>query len=102
MTCMIASGSVLGDLLDLHAAVARGDDAHAFGLTVEHEAEIEFALEGLGDFDIDALDGFALGPVWLVTSGVPSISRPLRAPLIGLAELDAAGLAARRPHESAP
>ena len=36
----------LGDLLDLHAAALRGDDADALGLTVEHVAEIELRSNG--------------------------------------------------------
>ena len=40
----------------------RGDDAHALDLAVEHVAEIDLALERLGDLDIDALHRLAFRP----------------------------------------
>src|SRR5439155_25783887 len=52
---------VLGDLLDFHAAEAGCDDPHPLDLPVENEAEINLALEGFGDLDIDPLHDFALG-----------------------------------------
>ena len=55
-------GSVFGDLLDLHAAALRGDDPDALRFAVEHVAEIDLALERLGDLDIDALHRLAFGP----------------------------------------
>ena len=86
----------LGDLLDLHAAALRGDDADALGLTVEHVAEIELAVERLGHLDIDALHRLAFGAG---LDGDQPLAEQVRGRVahlvIGLAELDAAGLAAR-------
>ena len=84
-----------GDLLDLHAATRRGDHPDALGLTVEHVAEIELALERLGHLDIDPLH-------WLsFRSGLDGdealaeqVLRGVAHLVIGLAQLDAACLAA--------
>ena len=54
-------GLGLGDLLDLHAAALRGDDADALGFAVEHVAEIKLAVERLGHLDIDPLHRLAFG-----------------------------------------
>ena len=89
-------GIGLDDLLDLHAAVLRGDDADALGFTVEHEAEVEFLLVGRGDFDIDALYRLAVRRV--LDGDEPlaeEIMRRLAHFLIMRAKLDAARLAAR-------
>ena len=82
-------------LLDLHAAALRGDDPDALGLAVEHIAEIELAVERLRDLDIDALHRLA------VRAGLDGdqplaeqIRRRLAHIVVGLAQLDAAGLAA--------
>ena len=92
----MASGSVLGDLLDLHAAALRGDDANALGLTIEHVAEIELAIERLGHLDVDALHGLAFGAG---LDGDQALAEQVRRRIahlvIGLAQLDAASLAAR-------
>ena len=89
-------GLVLGDLLDLHAAPLRGDHADALGFAVEHVAEIKLAVERLGDLDIDALHRLALRPG--LDRDQPLAEQVLRRVahlVIGLAQLDAAGLAAR-------
>ena len=55
-------GRVVGDLLDVHAALGRGDDGDAAGLAVDQQREIEF----LGDVDavgdVEALDLLAVRP----------------------------------------
>jgi hypothetical protein len=86
----------LGDLLDLHAALGRGDDAHAFRLAVEHHAKVDLALEFLGHLDIDALHDLALGTgLAAVTSLLAEHAlRRVVHLVIGPAQLDAAGLAA--------
>jgi hypothetical protein len=74
----------------------RGDDPDALGFAVEHIAEIKLAVEGLCHLDIDALHGLAFGAgldgdealAEQIGGGVTHL-------VIGLAELDAAGLAAR-------
>jgi hypothetical protein len=88
-------GLVGGDFLDIHAAALRGDDPDALGLPVEDVAEVEFALEGVGGLDIDALDGLAL------RSGLDrhealaeEILGRVADLVVGPAQLDAAGLAA--------
>ncbi len=93
---MIAAGSVLTissiSMPPWREAMTRTRSVFA----VEHVAEIEFALERIGDFDIDALDGLAFRPglhrhealAEQLFGGLPNF-------LIGLAQLDAAGLAAR-------
>jgi hypothetical protein len=67
-------GRVVGDRLDVHAALGRGDDRDAAGLAVDQQREIEF----LGDVDavgdVEPLDLLAGGPVWIVTRVLPSIS----------------------------
>ena len=40
-------GRVVGDLLDVHAALGRGDDGDAAALAVDQQSEVEF----LGDVD---------------------------------------------------
>ena len=86
----------LGDLLDLHAAVAEAMTRTRSVLRSSTIAEIELALERLGDFDIDALNGLALGPG---LSGDEPLAEQLFGRLadfvIGRAEFDAARLAAR-------
>jgi hypothetical protein len=86
---------ILGDFLDLHAAEARSDDPHPLDLAIKDEAQINLALERLGDLDIDPLNDLALGTrligderlaEQLVCGGADIV--------IGLAKLDAAGLAA--------
>ena len=84
------------DLLDLHAAPLRGDHADALGLAVEHVAEIELAIERLGDLDIDPLHRLAFGPG--LDGDQPlaeQVRRRVAHLVIGLADLDAARLAAR-------
>ena len=84
-----------GDLLDLHAAALRGDDPDALGLAVEHVAEIELALERLGDLDIDPLHRLALGPgLDRHQPLAEQVGGRLAHLVIGLARFDAAGLAA--------
>ena len=74
----------------------RGDDADALGFAIEHESEIEFALERRGDFDIDALYRLAVGRVLRGDQPLADeILRRLAYLLIMRAQLDAAGLAAR-------
>ena len=89
-------GLVGGDLFDIHAAALRGDDADALGLTVEDVTEIKFALEWIGGLDIDALNRLTLGAglerhealAEEVLGGIADL-------VVGPAQLDAAGLAAR-------
>ncbi|GJD76573.1 hypothetical protein CFIICLFH_4831 [Methylobacterium goesingense] len=88
-------GLVGGDLLDVHTAALRGDDADPLGLPVEDVAEIELALERVGGLDVDALNRLALGTgldrhqtlAEEVLGGVPDL-------VVGPAQLDPAGLAA--------
>ena len=89
-------GLLLGDRLDLHAALLRGEHADALLLPVENEAEVELFFERVGDLDVDALDGLALG-ARLVRDERPAEHAlgGLAHLVVGLAELDAAGLAAR-------
>ncbi len=89
-------GLVFGDLLDLHAAALRGDDADALGFAVEHIAEIELAIEGLGHLDIDPLHGLAFGARLDGDQALAEHAlRRVAHLMIGLAQLDAASLAAR-------
>src|SRR5215831_5948818 len=85
-----------GDLLDLHAAALRSDNANALGLTVEHIAEIKLAVERLRHLDINPLHRF---PFWPGLDGDEPLSeqagRCVAHLVIGLAQLDAASLAAR-------
>ena len=86
---------VLGDLLDIHAAEARCDDAHALDLPVENEAEVNFALERFGDLDIDPLHDLALGAGLIGDERFAEEFRCRRPHfVISFAELDAARLAA--------
>lgn len=86
----------LGDLLDLHAAMLGGDDAHALELTIEHETEIELALVRVGELDIDALHRLAFRPRLLGDETLAEqIARRLLNLVIGAAHFDAASLAAR-------
>ena len=85
-----------GDLLDLHAAALRGDHADALRFAVEYVAEIELAVERLGHLNIDPLHGLAFGPSLdgdeaLAEQGLRRVADLV----IGLADLDAPGLAAR-------
>ena len=89
-------GLFRGNLLDLHAAFPGGDDAYALLFPVEHVAEIEFAFDLVGRFDVDALDRLAVG-VGLM--GDETLAEHLFGCVaylaVGPAQLDAAGLAAR-------
>ena len=69
-----ALGRLLGDLLDLHAAV-RADHQHGpLGRAIEHDAEIELALDLQPLLDEHALRRLCpSGPVWWVTSVMPII-----------------------------
>src|ERR1700736_5661192 len=86
---------VRGDLLDFHAAEARCDNPDPLDLPVENEAKVNLALERFGDLDIDSLHDLALGAG---LTGDESFTEKLRRRrahfVIGLAELNAAGLAA--------
>ncbi len=92
----MASGSVLAISSISMPPRCRGNHANALGLTVEHIAEIELALERLGDLDIDPLHGLAFRP-GLDGDQAPAehLLRRLANLVIGPAELDAAGLATR-------
>src|SRR5207344_2785641 len=88
-------GLFLRDLLDLHAATLRDDHPDALGFAVEHVAQIELAIERLGHLDIDALHGLAFRAGLNRDQTFPEqILRGLADLVIGLAELDAASLAA--------
>ena len=39
----------------------RGDHTNALKLTIQHKAEIDLALERIGDFDVDTLNRLAFG-----------------------------------------
>ena len=68
--------------------------AHALALAVEHDAEIELALERLRDLDVDAIDDLALAAGLL--GHEPLAEEPARRladVVIGAAQLDAARLA---------
>src|ERR1700691_888668 len=87
---------MLGDLLDLHAALARGDHAHALGLAIQHDAEINLTLEFFRDLHVHALHDLALGPGLMRDE--PLAEQRLRGfvhLVIGPAQSDAPGLAAR-------
>ena len=58
-TWRIISGSFLA-ISSISMPPARSDHADALGFAVEHEAEINLAVERLGDLDIDALHRLAL------------------------------------------
>src|ERR1700676_1073211 len=83
----------LGELLDLHAALGRSDDAHAFRFSVQHDAEVKFAFKLFRYLDIDALHDLALGSGLVGHQlfaehgfrGLPDL-------VVGLAELYPAGL----------
>ena len=53
-------GSLGGDLFDLHAAGLRGHEDQLAGGAVEHDAEVELAVDGGGFFDEQPLDLLAL------------------------------------------
>ncbi len=90
-----AVGVGLGELLDLHAAVRRGDDHDPLGFAVEHEAEIEFARDVGRRLDQHALDHLARFAGLLGHQHPPEQRRGEVAHLLlGPAQLDAAGLAA--------
>ena len=86
----------MDDLLDVHPALRRGDHAHTLGLAVEHDAEIKLALERFGDFHIDPLDDLSFR-TRLLRDEMPAeeCRRGFVHVVIGLAQLDAARLAAR-------
>ena len=89
-------GRVLGDLLDLHAAMLGGDHAHTLELPVENIAEIDLALERIGELDIHALHGLALGPRLRRDEALAEeLARRLLHLVVGAAEFDAPRLAAR-------
>jgi hypothetical protein len=71
---MIFSGVSMRDVLDVHAAFGRGDHRDAALVRVDQQREVEF----LGDVgavgDVEAVDLLAAGPVWIVTSVLPSMS----------------------------
>ena len=54
-------GLLRRDLLDLHAALRRGNDHHALGLPVQHEAQIELLGDGDPAFDIETAHDLAGG-----------------------------------------
>ena len=56
----MASGVFRGDLFDLHAAGLRGHEDQLGRGAVEHDAEIELAVDGSGLFDEQALHLLAL------------------------------------------
>src|SRR6202047_5596281 len=86
---------VLGDLLDFHPAESRCDTPHPLNLPVENEAKVNLALEGFGDLDIDSLHDLALGTSLTDDESFAEKLRRRRAHfIIGLAELNAASLAA--------
>jgi len=89
-------GLGLGDLLDLHAAALRGDDADALGFAVEHVTEIKLAVERLGHLNVNPLNRLAFGTGLDGDQPLAEQARRRIADLvIGLAQLDAARLAAR-------
>ena len=85
----------LGDLFDLHAAVARRDHAHPFDLSIEDECEIKFPLVWIGHFDIDALNRFSFATG--LSRDEPLAEQRARSFMdfvIGLANFDPTGFAA--------
>ncbi len=80
---------------NFHPTFGRGDDANALGFAVQHDAQIEFALERLGHFHVDALNGLAFRAG---LNGHQALAQQFAGGgidlMVGLAQLDAAGLAA--------
>ena len=84
------------DLLDLHAALARGHHHDALRLPVQDEAQIDLPVDGGGGLDIEAVHDLAartrlMGDQALAEQflgGLPDL-------VVAAAHLDAAGLAAR-------
>ena len=54
-------GLALGDLLDLHAAMRVGHEHDALALPVEHQADVELALDRHRRLDVEPMHHLALG-----------------------------------------
>ena len=88
-------GRLLGDLLDLHAARARGHHRDAAALAVERETQVQLALDLRARLDIDVLDRQARAPGLLGDQTLTEHRARRGAHRLEIArELDAAGLAA--------
>jgi hypothetical protein len=78
------------DLFDFDAPFARHHQHGLGGGAIENDAEVQFAGDLAAVFDKDAIDRLPSGPVWIVTSVLPSrFGRPLRLHPLGF-RLDAA------------
>jgi hypothetical protein len=88
-------GRIVRDLFDIHAAMLRGHEHHLGRRTVQHQAEIEFAVDGRTGFNQQALHllpgGAGLVRDELHTQNLLGILVGL---FDGLGQLDAAALAA--------
>ena len=73
----ISFGRLGGDLFDLHAARRRSHEDRLALHAVEHDAQVQFAFDGQRLFDQQPLHDAAFGPVWCVTSVMPSILRAM-------------------------
>ena len=89
-------GGVVGDLFDLHAAGLRGHEDDLAGGAVEHEAEVELAVDGRAGFDEQALDFLSLraGLVRDELHAEDGLASAASASSMRLDDLDAAALAA--------
>ena len=89
-------GRRLGDLLDLHAALRRGHDHDALALPVEHQADVELALDRHRLLDVEPVHHASLG-AGLVRHQPLAQQRLRRLAylILGAADLHAARLAPR-------
>ncbi len=88
-------GSLLGDLLDVHAAGARGDDRDALGRAVDEHAEVNLALDVGSGLHVDPVHGQPVGTALVRGQARAEHGLGVRLDLLRRpGELDAARLAA--------
>src|SRR5690606_7026178 len=74
-------GGVLGDLLDVHAALGGGHEHDATAGTIDHGAEVQLLVDVGAGFDQDLADRLAIG-VGLV--GHQALAQPLSGERLGV------------------
>ncbi len=86
---------LVGDLLDVHAALGRGDERNARGRAVDQRREVELLLDRRALFDVEPVDHLALGAGLVGDEGRAENACRLAAHVGNrLHDLDAARLAA--------